>query len=100
LIELGYHFYRSCTGRKKFTKDSSHSQEKNLPNKILPNIYYEMGKKTKRKSGGSIPCIDLVDELVSKQDFGNTKRGGYEAGKVDVFRDTEFYTVSGTLNEK
>ena len=59
-----------------------------------------MGKKTKRKSGGSIPCIGLVDELVSKRDFGNTKMGGYQAGKVDVFRDTEFYTVSGTLNEK
>jgi hypothetical protein len=37
---------------------------------------------------------------LSKQDFGNTKGGGYQAGKVDGFRDKEFYTGSGLLNKK
>ncbi len=37
---------------------------------------------------------------VSKQDFGNTKRGGYQARKVDGFGDKEFYTDSGLLNQK
>ena len=55
---------------------------------------------------------------MSKQDFGNTTRdgykagkmdglrdkntirGGYQAGKVDGLRDKEFYTGSGLLNKK
>jgi hypothetical protein len=37
---------------------------------------------------------------LSKQEFGNTKRGGYQAGKVDGFGDREYYTGSGLLNEK
>ncbi len=39
-------------------------------------------------------------EGLSKQDFGNTKRGGYQVKKVDVFRDKEFYTGSGLLNQE
>ena len=34
--------------------------------------------------------------IVLKQDFDNT-RGGYQAGKVDGFRDEEFYIGSGLL---
>jgi hypothetical protein len=37
---------------------------------------------------------------MSKQHFGNTKRGGYQAGKVNGFRDKEFYTGSGLLKKK
>ncbi len=37
---------------------------------------------------------------VSKQDFGNTNRGGYQVEKVDEFRDKEFYTGSGLLNQE
>ncbi len=35
--------------------------------------------------------------VLSKQDFDNTKRGGYQAKKVDGFGDKEFYIGSGLL---
>jgi hypothetical protein len=37
---------------------------------------------------------------VSKQDFGNTKGGGYQARKVEGLRDKEFYTVQAFLIKK
>jgi hypothetical protein len=37
---------------------------------------------------------------MSKQDFGNKKKGGYQDEKIDGYEDNEFYTGSGPLNEK
>ncbi len=46
-------------------------------------------------------CAKVYEsDLMSKQDFGNTKRGGYQAKNVDEFRDKEFYTGSGLLNQE
>jgi hypothetical protein len=54
----------------------------------------------RRELAGGSHRARLHLRFLSKQDFGNTKRGGYQAGKVDGFRDKEFYTCSGLLNKK
>jgi hypothetical protein len=45
-------------------------------------------------------CFLIKIYYLPKQDFGNTKKNGYQAGKVDEFRDKEFYTGSGLLNQE
>mgnify|MGYP003703220231 CR=1 FL=1 len=38
--------------------------------------------------------------ILLKKDFGNTKRGDYQVGKMDGLRNKEFYTGSGLLNQE
>ncbi len=47
-----------------------------------------------------VKIIKCVLSLVSKQDFGNNKRGGYQARKVDGLETRDFIQVQAFLFKK